>query len=204
MGLLDGLFGGDKKSTTIPDWMAGPAKSNIAAAQRIAGAGYMPYYGPDVAAFTPMQNAAFDGTNQAAAAFGMPTAQGNGMPKPQTFAGGVQGYSSAPMYSQAVAALKKNNPKQYAALMAVLQGFTKAAQPPAPVGIQQMGGNSGGGNGGYYAPASGGGSFNTIGSYLPGGVNTNNPGSFINQALASITSSPQRAPTSSDRPKARP
>lgn len=194
------LFGSDKSSTTIPDWVAGPAKQNIAQAQRVAAAGYMPYYGPDVAAFTPMQNAAFDGTNQAAAAFGMPAAQGNGMPKPQTFAGGVQGYSSAPMYQQAVAALKKNNPKQYAALMSVLQNFGKSAQPANPVNAILSGLSGGGGGAPAGAPHSGGG----IGSYLPGGVNTNNPGSLLNTAVAGITSRPQGAPTASDRPKARP
>jgi hypothetical protein len=33
-----------------------------------------------------------------------------GMPAPQTFAGGVQGYSSAPLYEQALAELKAKQP----------------------------------------------------------------------------------------------
>lgn len=203
------LFGGDKteSKTTIPAWVQKPAQQNLANASAVAGVGYVPYYGPDVAAFTPMQNAAFEGTNQAAAAFGMPTAQGNGMPAPQTFAGGVQGYSSAPMYEEAIAALKAKNPAQYAALMQILQNFTKQSQPAAAPAYQRRtptfaGGGSGGGSsdrmGSPYT------SMNTPLSYAPGGVNTRNPGSLLNTVAAKLTTSTQKAPTSSSRPAARP
>lgn len=111
------LFGSEKSTTSVPGWVKKPIMDNVARATGVANMGYTPYYGPDVAAFTPMQNAAFDGTNQAAAAFGMPTAMGNGMPAPQTFAGGIQGYSSAPMYEAALAALRVKDPARYNALM---------------------------------------------------------------------------------------
>lgn len=75
--------------------------------------GYTPYYGPDVAAFSPMQQAAFEGTNKMADAFGMPTAQGQYMPAPTEYAGGIQGYSSAPVFEQAQQALQENAPGQY-------------------------------------------------------------------------------------------
>lgn len=200
------LFGSEKSSTSIPKWIQKPAQDNIARAEQIAALGYTPYSGPDVAAFTPMQNAAFDGTNQAASAFGMPTAQGNGMPPPQTFAGGVQGYSSMPMYEQAVEALKTKNPAQYAALMQVLQQF-QPAQPQSAAGqiVQQMasqgrrpGADTWGDDGGRSMSLSG------IGSYAPGGVNTRNPGSLVNRTAASLTSRTQSAPTSANRPQARP
>jgi hypothetical protein len=42
----------------------------------------------------------------------------------------------------------------------------------------------------------------TPGSYLPGGVNTNNPGSRVNQAVASL-SRPQGKPTQANKPVAR-
>jgi len=83
--------------------------------------------GPDVAAFSA--------TNDAAAAFGMPTAQG-GMPAPQTFAGGVQGYSAFPMYQQSVDALQAQRPGQYNAIMSQfidpVRGGTFGASMPAP------------------------------------------------------------------------
>ncbi len=208
------LFGGNKSETTIPDWVAQPAQQNIAMAQKVAGMGYTPYYGPDVAAFTPMQNAAFQGTNDAAAAFGMPTAQGTGMPAPKTFAGGVQGYSSAPMYEQAIKRLERRNPEQYAALMKILQAFRQQGRTQAPTAaesiLQQLTGAQSeswadkqlGG-----APASYSGSpytsLNTPLSYAPGGVNTNNPGGLLNTAVAGM-SGPQGTPTAADRPMARP
>lgn len=130
MGLLDIFFGKDEQTTSIPDWIKQPIQNNINTATNIAGMGYMPYYGPDVAAFTPMQEAAMKNTNAAASAFGMaaPANPMAGMPKAQNF-GGVRGYSSAPMFNQAVNALAKNNPTQYAQLQAILEGFRKQAQP---------------------------------------------------------------------------
>jgi hypothetical protein len=122
-------LGGSKSTkTTNPEWVDRAAQSALGQAQQTARIGYTPYYGPDVAAFTPQQNAAFEGTNQAASAFGMPTSQGNGMPPPETFAGGVQGYSSAPIYQQSVNALQQNNPQQYAAIMSMFEPQAAAPQ----------------------------------------------------------------------------
>jgi hypothetical protein len=52
------------------------------------------------------------GTNQAASAFGLPTADPMaGMPQAQDY-GGMSAYSSAPMFEQSVAALRANAPGQ--------------------------------------------------------------------------------------------
>lgn len=109
---------GPKQTTSvdIPDYIEDASKQNIAMAGRIGQIGYTPYYGPDVAAFTPQQNAAFQGANDAAAAFGMPTG-GLGLPAPQNF-GGVSGYSSGGMFDQAIQALKDRRPGQYAGMAA--------------------------------------------------------------------------------------
>jgi hypothetical protein len=223
------MSGGGKggSSTTqvkVPAWLESAARQDLARADQLAQIGYTPYYGPDVAAFSPMQQAAFEGTNQAAAAFGMPTAQGAGMPAPQTFAGGVQGYSSAPLYQQSLDALRAEAPGQYAALTAPFINPVTGAAPAAPFGTSGaqitpntptsaalIGAMSGGGGGGgvpVRTGTSGGGkggttSINTPMSYLPGGVNTANPSSTINRVAAAL-SGPQGAPTSSSRPVARP
>lgn len=159
-----GKGGSTTSQVTIPAWLESAARQNLSRADQLAQIGYTPYYGPDVAAFTPMQQAAFEGTNQAAAAFGMPTAQGTGMPAPQTFAGGVQGYSSAPMYQQAVDALAAARPGQYAALNAPFIDPVTGAAPASPFGSggAQMMPNTpmnaaqrvmtGGGGGGTYVP----------------------------------------------------
>jgi hypothetical protein len=110
------LGGSRTAETKLPGFVDSAQRDAIARSQQAAQIGYTPYYGPDVAAFTPMQNAAFGGANQAAAAFGMPVGRGNGMPAPQTFAGGVQGYSSAPGFDASLAELQQRAPGQFNAI----------------------------------------------------------------------------------------
>lgn len=127
---------GGKQTTAvkIPAWLESAAQNNMARANEIAQIGYTPYYGPDVAGFTPMQQAAFQNTADAASAFGMnaPSSGMAVMPQAQTFAGGVQGYSSAPLYAQSLADLKANRPGQYAALNAPFINPKTGADPAAP------------------------------------------------------------------------
>lgn len=114
--------GGSKdQKITLPKFYETALQQQIGMAGDASQTGYVPYYGPEVAAFSPMQQAAFQGTDQMASAFGMPTTGGQQyMPQAETFAGGVQGYSSAPLYDQAVAAHAAANPAQ----AAHLQSFT--------------------------------------------------------------------------------
>ena len=103
-------------SVAIPEYIEASAQRNLNKAEAISQLGYVPYYGPDVAAFSPAQQAAFQNTAGAAGAFGLasPTDPYGGMGAPTDF-GGVQGYSSAPLYQQSVDALAANRPgqKQY-------------------------------------------------------------------------------------------
>ena len=125
---------GGKQTTqvTIPAWLEDAARRNIAKAEDISQTGFVPYMGPDVAAFTPMQQAAFQGTNQMAQAFGLGGANPMaGMPPAQDF-GGVQGYSSYPLYSQAIANLQATAPGQFAALQAPFINPQTGAIPGAP------------------------------------------------------------------------
>lgn len=228
-----GKGGSSTTTVQIPKWLEDAAKSNLARADALAQIGYTPYYGPDVAALSPMQVAAMQNTGGAASAFGMaaPVDAMAGMPQAQQFAGGVQGYSSAPMFEQSLAALEASRPGQFAALQAPFIDPVTGAQPAAPFGTGA--GGMGGGKGGaiptagggmpmragssdrsaaetaalYGAPSAmrGGGtsSLNTPLSYAPGGVNTRNPASMTNRVAAAV-SGPQRAPTAANRPVARP
>ena len=107
-------------STEIPAWLENAAIENINKARDVSQIGYTPYYGPDVAAFNPMQTASFDATGSAANAFGLgggsSTFGTDGIQAPQTFAGGMRGYSSAPIYNQALSQLEQNRPSQYSAI----------------------------------------------------------------------------------------
>ena len=116
--------GGSKTTeTTIPDWIKDPAVRNLQRAEDVQRIEYMPYYGADVAAFNPMQNAAMNNNIATAQAFGLLdpnstlTAE-SGMPTPTDF-DGFSGYSSQPMYESALAELKAKQPDavaQYDAL----------------------------------------------------------------------------------------
>jgi hypothetical protein len=221
------MAGGGSETTTvsIPAFLQEAAQRNLARADQVSQIGYTPYYGPDVAAMTPMQIAAMQNTGAAASAFGLPTVSDPmaGMPTPQTFAGGVQGYSSAPLFQQSLEALRVNAPGQYAAIQSL---FIDPRTGAAPFGITSM--PMGGGAQSYgqpmrEGPPQGSGASRDYGSTaadriaqglggragssglssrLPGGVNTRNPSSAVNRAAASL-SGPQKAPTAASRPAAK-
>ena len=138
---MSGGKGGSTSSTvTVPQVIQDASEANLAKAEEISKIGDVPYYGPDVAAFTPMTQAAFQGTADLASAFG---ASGGGMsqqdvmggmPAPNIYAGGVQGYSSAPMFEQSMAELEARRPGQYAAINAPFIDFVTGAQPASPYG----------------------------------------------------------------------
>ena len=213
-----GKGGSSTTSVQIPAWLENAAQQNLARADRVAQLDFMPYFGPDVAAMTPMQQAAMQNTNQAALAFGTaaPTDAMAGIPAAQTFAGGLQGYSSAPLYQQSVEALRTAMPGTVAARNAMYIDPITGAQPmypfgtgaaPAP-GPQGFNWAQGGGGGMSMGGGGGGGGRDImsgqIASRLPGGINTANPNSVVNRTAAALTSRPQSAPTSANRPKARP
>ena len=146
-----GKGGSQTQQVKIPAWLESAAQSNLDRADALAQIGYTPYYGPDVAALSPMQVAAMQNTGGAASAFGMaaPVDAMAGMPQAQQFAGGVQGYSSAPMFEQSLGALQAARPGQFAALQAPFIDPFTGAQPGSPFGTGAGGsGGRGGGSGG--------------------------------------------------------
>jgi len=108
-----GKGGSETTETTIPDWIKQPAIRNLQRAEDVQRIEYMPYYGGDVAAFTPTQNAAFEANIGAGEAFGLlapnTLTATSGMPTPTDF-DGFTGYSSQPMYESALAELKAKQP----------------------------------------------------------------------------------------------
>ena len=112
-----GKGGSTTSSVEIPEYIEEAARRNLAKAEDISQIGYVPYYGPDVAAFTPFQEAGFQQTADVASAFGMGPQMSRsdimgGMPAATEFAGGVRGYSSAPLYQQALDELAAQRPAQ--------------------------------------------------------------------------------------------
>lgn len=112
------LGGSQTSSTEMPQWAQRASQDAIQQAKDIGRIGYMPYYGPDVAAFTPMQELGMQSSYDAAAAYGLAPQGGNamaGMPQAQEFAGGVRGYSSGDLFEQARREFEMRNPNQAAA-----------------------------------------------------------------------------------------
>ena len=132
------MGGGKGGSTTskveIPAWLEDAAKQNLARADQLSTTGYTPYYGPDVAALMPSQEAAMSNLNRGASAFGMGAAQASGLPTAQDFGGGVRGYGSGGLYDQALAELAARMPGQYAALKAPFIDPITGALPASPFG----------------------------------------------------------------------
>ena len=125
-----GKGGTQTTETTIPKYIERYAQQNLERAAQVARLGYQPYYGPDVAAMTPLQEAAMDNNASAANAFGLaaPT-RSNMMDAPTEYANGVRGYSSQPIYQNAVDDYTNANPEQ-AAQYNALFGPADLGQPP--------------------------------------------------------------------------
>tara|TARA_X000001036_G_scaffold428740_1_gene458943 strand:+ start:412 stop:852 length:441 start_codon:yes stop_codon:yes gene_type:complete len=92
--------GRESNDATMPKFFETALQQSIGMGQDAAAMPYAEYRGPDVAAFSPMQEAAFRNQQNAMNAFGMQGGQGGYMPTPVN-AGGAIGYSSAPVYDQA-------------------------------------------------------------------------------------------------------
>jgi len=132
-----GKGGGQSTKTEIPAWAEAATKRNLARAEEVQKIGYMPYYGPDVAGFTPSQQAAMQNNLSAASAFGMaaPTDAMAGMPQAQDFGGGISGYSSGGLFDQAVAEFEAREPayaKEYNELFAG-NTYTNPFPGPGPI-----------------------------------------------------------------------
>ena len=111
-----GKGGSQTASTTIPKWARKPMIQNLNRAKAMQRIDYMPYYGPDVAAFNPAQRAAMNSTGTAAKAFGLvgPKFDANkGLPRAQGYGNGIRGYSGQPIMQRAVNQVRKNDNNSY-------------------------------------------------------------------------------------------
>ena len=113
-----GKGGSQTTQAQIPDWAKEPTVRNLARAEDLQKVGYMPYYGADVAGFSPMEQQAMQNTMNQASAFGLAQPGMNamaGMPQTQMYdiGGGQQiaGYSAGNLYDQALAETQARNPE---------------------------------------------------------------------------------------------
>jgi len=111
-----GKGGSQTTKVEIPKWMEDAAKKNLARGEAVSRIGYVPKFGPDIAAFNEADRAARANVNAMAQAFGMAGAGDFSMPE-EIDVGGVRGYSSAPLYEQALEELKTRQPGIYQAIV---------------------------------------------------------------------------------------
>lgn len=152
-----GKGGSQSTKATIPAWAESAMRENLRKASAMGEIGYMPYYGPDVAAFTPLQELGMQGSYDAAAAFGLAPQGGDalaGIPQATDFGGGLRGYSSGDLFELARAEFEARNPQQAAAYN---RFFVPYGQPSDGGG---GGAGAGGGAGGGYGGGYGGGFLN--------------------------------------------
>lgn len=141
-------MGGSTESKTKnepPAWWSKAAQEALAQAEKASKIGYVPYMGPDVAALNPQM---IQGMQQAAdwsAAFDTPgvaaPSVAASIPAPTDFGGGIQGYSSYPMFQDALAAFEKAYPGQAAYIRSFFvnpqTGPAAPATPTNPWGSRQ-------------------------------------------------------------------
>lgn len=145
-----GKGGSNTSAQSIPAWVEGPAKENLAQARVAGQIGYMPYYGPEVAGLSPMQQQSMQNTYSGLQAFGL-APQGqyqSNLPPMETYAGGVQGYGSGNLFDQAVAELALRQPEiaaQYNKFYSQPDAPVAPVAAAAPVYSGGGGGSSGGG-----------------------------------------------------------
>lgn len=120
------------QTSELPSWLQDAAKENLSRAQYVSQLGYMPYYGLDTAAFSPMQLQGMQATGMGAQAFGL-APQGfdatAGIPTPKTSNLGFSGYSSGDLYDQAVKELGNRNAGQVGAYNDMFLNKTTGAAP---------------------------------------------------------------------------
>jgi len=118
-----GKGGSQSTKVEIPPFIEEAAKENLRRAQKTAGMGYLPYYGPEVAAFSPLQEQAMRTTGGAAEAFGLVDPGFNplaGMPRADYFDGGLRGYGSGGLLEESLGELATRSPTQFAATVTLL------------------------------------------------------------------------------------
>lgn len=183
-------MGGSSNTTTrVPKWQEDAAIAALDKANRVSNIPYAPYYGPDVAAISPQQVAAMQNTNQAASAFGTPTADPMaGLPPAQNF-NGVQAYSSGGLYDLALAELKARNPEIYAAIVAQFDpagaGNAPAASVPTPE-VRKKRSSSSGSSNQMPTPTSSGGGYTSLRDMFDGGGAGTSGSTFSGNPLSNI------------------
>jgi len=130
MSSRGGKGGSTTTSVSAPPYMDVGAQNVVRRGEDISRIGNIGYYGPDVAALTPMQQMSMQNIANQAAAFGLlaPTDVTAGMPQAVDY-GMVSGYSSGDLYDMAMRELAQRRPEQYQAISRQFTGMPDYSSP---------------------------------------------------------------------------
>lgn len=198
-------LGGKKtSSTTIDPDLKNAALENLAMAKKIGQLGPVAYTGDTVAGMSPGQIAAIQSGNMGGEAFGLPTMAVPTGANLNPYAAYEAALASIPAGQRAFIESMFINPQTGAAPTMTFGNTPVAA--PAAASASASARRSGGGGRDYMPTGGGSGDLSMLRARLPGGIDTNNPNSFLNSVIGRAINaiSPQRAPSSSMRPPARP
>jgi hypothetical protein len=133
--------GSQTTEVKLPPEIEAAAKANLKVADEVAAIGHIPYTGPTIAGFGPQQMAAMQGTDNAAAAFGLPSVTGGnasrmtaderyraltGFAAPKVTSNGMTGYSG---YGAMKDAIRNMAPAQRAAIESFVMDPVTGAPP---------------------------------------------------------------------------
>jgi hypothetical protein len=195
------LGGKTTQSNKIDPDLKKAALENLAMAKKIGQVGYVPYTGDTVAGMQPGQIAAIQSGNMGANAFGLSEMAVPTGANLNPYAAYQAALAAMPAGQRAFIESMFINPQTGAA--PTMSYGSSTSQPRPQTNMSGFGGGGGGGGGGDRDPYN---SLATPASYAPGGVNTNNPNSIVNQIAAVLRggNAPQANPTAANRPVARP
>jgi len=174
--------------TKPPQWWTDAAKYAVGQGKKTAEIGYVPYIGPDIAAFNPQQLDAMQQSQNWSSAFNNP---GGAVPQvadsimpPTDFGNGLKGYSSFPGYQQALGNLAEQYPGLYNYINSFFPHTNQPGAPgtgggPGPGPGPGTGGGGGGGSGGGGGGGSGGGGGGAKVNVGGDGVGRQDPGIFL-------------------------
>ena len=98
----------------IPRYLEEAGQLAVEEAKKIKEMGYLPYFGPEVAAINPYEQAMAQNVGSMASAYGLAAPAAMSMSGVDTAtSGGVTGYTTAPAYFAALERLRETRPDQY-------------------------------------------------------------------------------------------
>ena len=137
---------GGSTSTELPQYLQSYQKELMGEAGELSDLGYLPYTGPEVAAVNPWEELAASNQAQMSTAFNMGAPEGtmaSRMPDVVTSPDGSSGYSSFPVFDQAVADLQNVAPEfdqRYKSQMGLPQNRSPYEAGSAADALHQIGG----------------------------------------------------------------